>query len=59
MGDAQEVFETEWDPFPEPKLRFETSQDRVECVLIDLDSNVQRAAYSGAASSSIDVVVQG
>ena len=41
MGDAQEVFETEWDPFPEPKLRFEASQDRVECVLIDLDSDVR------------------
>ncbi len=37
MADAQEVFDTEWDPFPEPKLRFETSNELVECVRIDLD----------------------
>ncbi len=37
MAEAQEVFETEWDPFPEPKLVFSDSQDCVECVQFDLD----------------------
>jgi Radical SAM superfamily/B12 binding domain len=36
MADAQDVFETEWDPFPDPKLQFEPSE-WVECIRIDLD----------------------
>ena len=39
MADAQEVFETEWDPFPDPKLQFSDSAECVECVRIDLDSS--------------------
>jgi radical SAM superfamily enzyme YgiQ (UPF0313 family) len=39
MADAQEVFETEWDPFPEPKLQFDESSEQIECLRIDLDQN--------------------
>lgn len=38
MEDAQEVFESEWDPFPEPKLQFDRVGQPVECLTIDLDS---------------------
>lgn len=37
MAEAQEVFSSEWDPFPEPKLEFEPEGDLVECVRIQLD----------------------
>jgi radical SAM superfamily enzyme YgiQ (UPF0313 family) len=37
MSDAQDVFDTEWDPFPEPKLQFEESSEVVECISVDLD----------------------
>jgi radical SAM superfamily enzyme YgiQ (UPF0313 family) len=37
MADAQEAFDTEWDPFPEPKLQFVESADFIECVRMDLD----------------------
>ncbi len=39
MADAQEVFETEWDPFPEPKLKFDESSEQIECIKIDLDQD--------------------
>ncbi len=39
MADAQDIFDTEWDPFPEPKLRFDNHPDCVECVRIDLASS--------------------
>ena len=39
MADAQEVFETEWDPFPEPKLHFDGSSEQIECLRIDLDQD--------------------
>jgi hypothetical protein len=37
MSDAQEAFETEWDPFPEPKLQFDPESGIVECITMDLD----------------------
>lgn len=37
MADAQDVFDSEWDPFPDPKLQFNNSENFVECVHIDLD----------------------
>ena len=37
MSDAQDVFNTEWDPFSEPKLVFDESHGTVECVKMDLD----------------------
>lgn len=37
MADAQDVFETEWDPFPDPKLQFDPSSEWVECIRIDFD----------------------
>ncbi len=40
MAEAQDVFETEWDPFPEPKLQFSASDECVECVRFDLDDSV-------------------
>ncbi len=42
MADAQEIFDTEWDPFPEPKLKFATStspESPVECVRWQLDKS--------------------
>ncbi|MFO1063239.1 MAG: radical SAM protein [Pirellulales bacterium] len=41
MEDAQEVFESEWDPFPEPKLEFDESDPAapIECVRLELDSD--------------------
>jgi radical SAM superfamily enzyme YgiQ (UPF0313 family) len=39
MADAQDVFESEWDPFPDPKLEFpDAGTLPVECVRIDLDA---------------------
>jgi hypothetical protein len=38
MGDAQDVFQTEWDPFPEPKLEFQADNGPIECVRVDYDS---------------------
>ncbi len=38
MADAQEVFDTEWDPYPEPTLEFETDRRPVACIDIDLDA---------------------
>ncbi len=40
MGEAQEIFETHWDPFPEPKLDFGSEQTVVECVRLNLDTEV-------------------
>jgi Radical SAM superfamily/B12 binding domain len=39
MADAQDVFDSEWDPFPEPQLTFANSTYRLECIHIDLDSD--------------------
>lgn len=39
MEDAQEAFDSEWDPFPEPKLHFPHQDSRpIECIKFDLDS---------------------
>ena len=41
MADAQEIFDTEWDPFPEPKLEFAASQSPealVESLRWELDA---------------------
>lgn len=37
MADAQEVFQTEWDPFPEPRLEFHPTMGVEECVRVDFD----------------------
>lgn len=37
MEDAQEAFDAEWDPLPEPKLRFNAAARPLECVKIELD----------------------
>jgi radical SAM superfamily enzyme YgiQ (UPF0313 family) len=41
MAEAQEVFETEWDPFPEPELEFSPRQtgEPIECVQFELDES--------------------
>lgn len=39
MSEAQTVFESVWDPFPEPKLSFTCSSNWIECIEIDLNSN--------------------
>lgn len=48
MAEAQEIFDTQWDPFPEPKLEFEPEGSPVECLRIDLD-NPQHAPLPPAA----------
>lgn len=44
MSEAQEVFESEWDPFPEPKLKFESNSHYCEIIEVDVDAawNVDR-----------------
>ncbi len=42
MADAQEVFQSEWDPFPDPKLQFDVSSETVECVRINFDQGDRR-----------------
>ncbi len=44
MSEAQEVFESEWDPFPEPKLKFESNSRWCEIIEVDVDAswNVDR-----------------
>ncbi len=38
MAEAEDVFESEWDPFPAPKVQFDASaRYGVECIEIDLD----------------------
>lgn len=38
MSEAQEVFESEWDPFPEPKLKFESNSRYCEIIEVDVDA---------------------
>ena len=50
MAEAEEIFESDWDPFPAPKLSWNSSNlnstwnwdrehgERVECIRIDLDA---------------------
>lgn len=37
MSEAEEVFDSEWDPFPEPKLRFDSRARWCEIIAVDLD----------------------
>ena len=53
MADAQDVFDTEWDPFPEPKLKFESSSDRIECVRVDLDEAAQPLPPAGQRAQAL------
>jgi hypothetical protein len=39
MEDAQEVFDSEWDPFPDPQLEFADSARPINCLRWDLDLN--------------------
>jgi radical SAM superfamily enzyme YgiQ (UPF0313 family) len=41
MAEAQEIFDTQWDPFPEPKLEFESTLPICPCVHVDLDSSIR------------------
>lgn len=50
---AQEVFDTEWDPFSDPKLVFDASSDIVECVKIDLDVGVQELPPAGKRTQAL------
>lgn len=40
MAEAQEIFDTQWDPFPEPKLEFDATDSIVHCVRVNLDAGV-------------------
>ena len=37
MAEAQEIFDTDWDPFPEPKLEFDEPLPIHQCLRRDLD----------------------
>lgn len=44
MEEAQEIFDSEWDPFPEPTLDFDSAAQHgsarpIECLRFDLDTN--------------------
>ncbi len=41
MAEAQDVFESEWDPFPEPKLNFDKSARWTEIIKLDVDASWQ------------------
>jgi hypothetical protein len=53
MADAQDVFDTEWDPFSDPKLVFDESSEIVECVRIDLDSGVWELPLEGKRAQAL------
>ena len=53
MANAQEAFDTEWDPFSEPKLHFEDSDDYVECVKFDLDCNSSELPPAGKRAQAL------
>ena len=53
MADAQEVFDTEWDPFSDPKLVFDDSSDIVECVKFDLDVGSQELPRAGKRAQAL------
>ncbi len=53
MADAQEVFDTEWDPFSDPKLVFDPSCSIVECVKIDLDAGVSELPPAGKRAQAL------
>ncbi len=41
MADAQDVFQAEWDAFPEPKLTFVDNSQHIECLKIDLSETCE------------------
>ncbi len=53
MADAQDVFETEWDPFSDPKLVFNESSEIVECVKVELDQGVPKLPPAGKRSQAL------
>jgi hypothetical protein len=53
MADAQDVFETEWDPFPDPKLHFDPSSESVECIRIDLDGDSRELPPAGKRAQAL------
>ena len=53
MADAQDVFDTEWDPFSEPKLHFDELTDIVDCVKIDLDGGVRELPPAGKRAQAL------
>ncbi len=53
MANAQEVFDTEWDPFSDPKLVFDPSSNVVECVKIDLDAGEQELPPAGKRAQAL------
>lgn len=53
MADAQDVFETEWDPFPDPKLDFDPSCECVECVRIDFDGESSELPPAGLRAQAL------
>jgi len=58
MADAQEVFDTEWDPFSDPKLHFDESSDVVECVKMDLDVGLQSLPPAGKRAQALTLWFQ-
>jgi hypothetical protein len=59
MSDAQDVFNTEWDPFPEPNLQFDPNSTRVECVRIDLDGERAELPPAGKRAQALTLWFQG
>ena len=58
MADAQDVFDTEWDPFSDPKLHFDESSDVVECVKMDLDVGLQPLPPAGKRAQALTLWFQ-
>ena len=58
MADAQDVFETEWDPFSDPKLVFDSTSDVVECVKINLDQQLTGLPPAGKRAQALTLWFQ-
>ncbi len=58
MEEAQEVFESEWDPFPEAKLNFAPDGERIECLRFDLDGGPQKLPPAERWSQAITLWFQ-
>lgn len=59
MADAQEVFDTEWDPFPDPRLTFDANANNVECVKIDLDDSRDELPPAGKRAQALTLWFKG
>ena len=65
MAEAEEVFESEWDPFPTPKVEFDAkSPYGIECIEVDLDqvsdrTNIPELPMAARRAQAITIWIRG